>query len=163
MLLLAALTLSVVAQPPVDFTGTWKLDLSASDSLDAILEKQGVPWALRRAAGSLSTTQHIRHEGDVVVIRVVNAVRDKEERLPVGGDWEVKETDLGQARVRSAWSTDGKALVTTTETKLKDGTPARYLLTRTLADGGRTMVQLVEFHAGGKDLTARRVLRRQDP
>ena len=39
-----------------DFTGTWELDLEASQPMDELLKLRGISWAQRRLARSLSVT-----------------------------------------------------------------------------------------------------------
>lgn len=45
-----------------DFTGTWSVDKSKSQSLDAMLALMGVPWVARKVANSLDVITEIRHD-----------------------------------------------------------------------------------------------------
>lgn len=48
------------AQPAqVDFSGTWSMDLQASDSLDDLLQQFGVAWPLRKLLDNLPVQQEV--------------------------------------------------------------------------------------------------------
>lgn len=148
--------------PKADFTGTWKLDLAASDPLDEMLAAQGASWVERKAAGSFQVTQKVANKADGLEVCVESSLGTKCNLVKAGGGWEDKETDKGKVRARTDWSEDGKALVTTSEVTLKDKKPALMVVTRTLEDESKTTVQTIELKVkDGKSYKVRRVLRRQ--
>ena len=159
---------TIGAAPPLaggehpDFTGTWKIDLEASDPLDALLEVQGRSWIERKAARAMKVTQRITQTADSITIAVESVLRTKTDTFAIGGPWEERDTDeLGRVRVRTEWSEDGVRLVVRNEAKLKDGTQGELRISRWLEDGGKTMVQLVELALkDGRNPKARRVFRR---
>ena len=109
-------------------------------------------------------TQKVTQKPGALEICVESSVANKCSTTPVGAGWEDKQSDKGTARTRTDWSPDGQALVTRSEIKLKDGSPAQVKLTRSLADGGKTTVQLLELTTkDGTTYKARRVLRRIAP
>ena len=144
-----------------DFSGTFKLDLKASDSLDELLKAQGASWVERKAAGSTVVTQIVRHRGDVVEIQVKSSLRSRKETIRIGAGWEERETDMGKGRARTDWDADGKTLVTRMEVKSKKGETGEMIMRRSLADEGQTTVQALELRGkDGKTYKARRILRR---
>lgn len=161
----AALALALCAAAPAhpDFTGTWKLDLAASDPLDDLLDAQGAPWVAKKAAKTLVVTQKVALKPEGLEVCAESSLRSKCTIAKIGAGWEDRETEQGKGRARTDWSADGTALITVTEAKLKDGTPVELRMTRTLEDAGKTTVQLLELKAkDGKAHKARRVLRKQD-
>lgn len=150
------------AAAKADFSGTWKLDLAASDSLDEMLAAQGASWVERKAAGSVVVTQKVTPAPDGFEVCVETPVKNKCNPVRIGGGWEEKESEKGKVRSRTDWSADGKAVVTISEITLPDGKAARLDVTRTLEDGGKTTVQVIELKIkDGKAYKARRVLRKQ--
>jgi hypothetical protein len=144
-----------------DFSGTFALDLAASDSLDALLKAQGASWLERQAAARASVTQVVRHRGDSLAITVKSSLGTRTNQVRIGGGWETKQGERGQARTRTDWAADGQSLVTRTELPQKKGPPVVLTVRRSLADGGRTTVQLLELRAqDGARYRARRILRR---
>ena len=98
VLVLGALALAPAPAAAVDhpdFSGTFKLDLKASDSLDEMLKAQGASWVERKAAGSVVVTQIVRHRGDVVEMVVKSSLKTRKETIRIGGGWEERETEMG--------------------------------------------------------------------
>jgi hypothetical protein len=153
--LLAALALA--ANP--DFSGSWSLDLAASDSVDPILAAQGVGWAERQAAKSLTATQHIRQSTSTLTIDIESAVIDKTEVLPLDGSPQSGTTRDGKPRVaRTTWQ--GSALVTTAVVTAPEGAQ-QMTLARTLEDGNNTLRQHITLKlADGTTYEVDRIYRR---
>jgi hypothetical protein len=158
---LLALAAAAAAADRPDFSGTFKLDLKASDSLDELLKAQGASWVERKAAGAVVVTQVVRHRGDTLEIQAKSSLRTSKETIRIGAGWEERETEMGKGRARTDWDADGRTLVTRVEVKPKKGDPAELTIRRSLSDEGQTTVQALELRAkDGKRYTARRVLRR---
>jgi len=159
--LLLACTVPARAAEHPDYSGTWKLDLKASDSVDDLLKAQGKSWVERTAARNMAVIQVIRQSGDTLGIAVHTSVKDRDDTLRIGGGWEEKDSDdSGKVRSRTDWDPDGTTLVTRTAMTLKDGVPAEFIVRRTLPDP-KTLLQVIELRFDdGRTLTARRVLRR---
>ena len=153
---------AAAAAGKTDFTGTWKLDLAASDSLDEMLAAQGASWVERKAAGSIVVTQKVAHRPEGIEVCVESSFKHACNLVKIGAGWEEKSGDKGKAKSRTDWSPDGKAVITTSEISLQDGKSAQLVVTRTLEDEGKTTVQLIELKIkDGKSCKARRVLRTQ--
>ena len=161
LFLALALAGGAAAADRPDFSGTFKLDLKASDSLDEMLKAQGASWVERKAAGAVVVTQTVRHRGDVIEIQAKSSFKTSKETIRIGAGWEERETELGKGRARTDWDADGKTLVTRVEVKPKKGDAAEFTIRRSLADEGQTTVQALELRAkDGKTYKARRILRR---
>jgi hypothetical protein len=164
VLVLGALALApapAAAADRPDFSGTFKLDLKASDSLDEMLKAQGASWVERKAAGSVVVTQVVRHRGDVLEIEAKSSVKSRKQTIRIGAGWEEQETEMGKGRARTDWDADGKTLVTRVEVKSKKGESGEMTMRRSLADEGQTTVQALELRGkDGKTYKARRILRR---
>jgi hypothetical protein len=143
-----------------DFSGTFKLDLKASDSLDEMLKAGGASWVERKAAASVVVTQIVRHRGDVVEIEAKSSLKSNKRAVRIGGGWEEQETEMGKGRARTDWDADGKTLVTRAEFKAKKGEGGALITRRSLVDDGQTTVQALELRKDGKVYKARRILRR---
>jgi hypothetical protein len=158
LLTLATTGVAAAAERP-DFSGTFKLDLKASDSLDELLKAAGASWVERKAAGSVVVTQTVRHRGDRLEIEAKSSFKTRKDTIRVGAGWEERETEMGRGRARTDW--DGAVLVTRVEVKPKKGAAAELTTRRSLTDGGQTTVQALELRApDGKVYKARRILRR---
>lgn len=144
-----------------DFTGTWELDLEASDSMEEILKAQGRSWAERKAAGNMSVTQRITQTKDQMTIAIDSVANKSTEVLRLDGTAETKETPkMGTVQTHTSWDGDS-VLVTVVDMKLSDGDPATMVMRRQLRDQGKTMVMQIEMRLkDGKVLSANRILRR---
>jgi hypothetical protein len=144
-----------------DFSGSFEIDLKASDSFDELLKAQGASWLERKAAGSITVMQIVRHQGDALEVTVRSSVGTRKDAVRIGSGWEVRDTEHGKVRTRTDWTPDGQSLVTRSEVKLKGDRKAELLVTRSLTDGGKTTVQAMELRiADGKTYKARRILHR---
>lgn len=168
ILLFACLSTLLMTQPSlaadkVDFTGTWELDLDASDSVEAIMKAQGRSWAERKIADNLVVTQTITQSAETMVVEVTSTVKDKREVLKLDGSEEVKKTDdAGSVVSRTFWQAGGTQLVTENIMTLADGAKVNMVLTRFLEEEGKVMRQDISLKlSDGQVLTARRVLRQK--
>jgi hypothetical protein len=144
-----------------DFSGTFKLDLKASDSLDELLKAHGASWVERKAAASVVVTQIVRHRGDTIEIEAKSSLKSRKQTIRIGAGWEEQETEMGKGRARTDWAADGTTLVTRVEVKSKKGETGDLVMRRSLADAGQTTVQAIELRGkDGKLYKARRLLRR---
>ena len=73
IVLLSALMLLSRAGWAADYSGTWILDLSASDSLEPLLQAPGVSLIQRKAAANMAVTQQITQTGDKLTFKVVTS------------------------------------------------------------------------------------------
>ena len=146
-----------------DFSGTWVLDLAASESLDALLAAQGKSWPVRKLAGSMQVTQKITQTATTLTIEMEGALADRTEIMKLDGSWENKTAGTtGPGRTRTYWAPDGKNLVTESIVTLENGDNATMSAKRTLRDNGKTLVQRISLTLkDGNTLSANRILRKK--
>ncbi len=139
--LLFLLAFSVSALATVNFSGTWTLDLKASDSPDSMMKRMGVSFIERKLAASttLEATYHQTREVLTVSSRATGFSRV--ETFPLDGRTEAKnEKQMGAYTVRTVWSKDHKELISTSHFTAKNGKNAELIVVRKLTNGGRTLV-----------------------
>lgn len=142
-----------------DFSGTWVLDLGASDSIGPLLEAQGVGYLKRKIAGSMVVTHTITQEGDVVTIATDSALKSATTVLRVDGEIREVQGDRHPQRVRHYWQ--GDELVTSSILTMPDG-QATLTAHRCLSEDGQTFIQRIAFLApDGTRIEADRVFKRQ--
>ncbi len=157
----AASTTANVSATATDFSGTWLLDLEASDSFDPILAAQGIPQFQRRAINNASVTQVITQTDSALTIEAKTAFGSRQEDLNFDGQTRTVSSQLGTGATRSFWESNG-ALVTTFSGTSNQGRPIDATVSRSLADNGQTMVQTIELQAAdGSTFIADRVFRKQ--
>lgn len=169
--------------PTADFTGSWLLDRTRSDTLDAMLTLMGVPWIARKIANSIEITAVMRHE--VLAATLVaedhssmgitsneytfdgkpKNVTSKEGKtsvvtatlVPV--PWPVVEGPQPRSAAALAENpTTGASGCIRISTVLPDGA-GETIDTRCLVEGGRTLRQLMVYKKGDKTATLMRFLR----
>ena len=64
--LLFLLALSASGLAAVNFSGTWTLDLKASDSPEPMMKRMGVPFVERKLAASTKLEATYQQSGDVL-------------------------------------------------------------------------------------------------
>ena len=145
-----------------DFSGAWTLDSRASDPVEELLKAVGRSWLERKAASSARVTQRIVQTDDALTIEVDSTLRSTTEVLRTDGSIRTLTNEKGnQVSSRTFWSEDGAALITSTDAVLANGDRGRFVITRTIEDGGRTLRQRLELHMpDGRVLAADRILRR---
>jgi len=162
LLLSATIAAGAAAQGKVDFSGTWELDLDASDPVDDLLKAQGRSWMERKLAARTKITQIITQSATEMRIAVTSSVMDREEVLRLDGTPMTRKTLKGdEITVTTRWSKDNKALLSETTVQTESG-PAKVVSKRTLKDGGKTMVvETTMTVKGGKVFRARRIFRKR--
>lgn len=151
---------AALAAMPADLSGKWTLDLSASQSVDALLEASGASLVERAAAATVSVTQDMRVEGSVLVIAVDSSLFDRVERLPLDGRAEARTSKRGEPmEVRT--TIEGDRVVTRTRITGAGGV-SLLEIERRVEDGGQTLRQTVRYTpAGQAAMQAERVFRRE--
>ncbi len=144
-----------------DFSGVWELDLGASDSPVPMMEATGASWMERTAAKSMGVTQTITQTSGSVTIAVDSAAHDRLETLPLDGS-PFESVDRHGEPVSSSTKLVGESMVTTSTAKLEDGRKVPVVITRSLQDGGATLVQVVKMEVDpAKPMVMRRVFRKK--
>jgi hypothetical protein len=150
----------------IDLSSTWALDLKASDSTEALLKQSGVPALQRKLAASIKLGATYRQSKDHLTVQTRGPGFSRVQRFDLNGQPEAKTEKLtGPYTVRTAWSHDGKQLISTSAFRTKDGKGAALRVARQLVDGGNTLVLSGTLKVEGEPPRPadRRVWRRQMP
>lgn len=141
-----------------DFSGTWVLDLKASDSMEPILKARGVSWMKRKAVNGLKVTQTITQSGNQVTVETSASSKTRRTTMEVDGETRTVKNDQGSAEVRHAW--DGEALVSTSTMELDKG-EGTVTTRRSLSEDGQTLKQTITLKtADGTTHVVDRVFRK---
>jgi len=157
--LFAAVAPDAFAADPPDFSGTWVLDVDASDSPDDFLKLQGVSMLERKAVARIVVTLTIDQTPEKVSVGVSSAVKTETQEQVMDGTVRTQTTDTGPAQVKHYWSDEG-AMITVMTAANKDGEPITQVTTRTLS--GATMTQVISATAAdGSSVSMNRTFRKQ--
>ena len=122
-----------------DFTGTWELDLEASQPMDELLKLRGISWAQRRLARSLSVTLVIAQSTESLSFAALSSITSETVTIFPDDVPRSETTPKGdEVQVRHRWEEDG-TLVTVTSLTLADGKPGTMTAVRSLDPDGQTM------------------------
>ena len=161
---IALIGLSVSGLASVDFSGTWVLDLKASDSPEPILKRMGTSTLERIFAASTKLESTYRQSKNLLTITTRGPLFSRTEQLRLDGAPEMKtEKTTGPYTIRNAWSHHGKELISTSTFRTRDGKNAELTVTRKLADGGNTLVltQGLKIEGEPPEPVVRRIWRRK--
>jgi len=161
---IALLGLSVSGLASVDFSGTWVLDLKASDSPDAMLKRMGASALERKFAASTKLESTYRQSGNLLTITTRAPLFSRTERLRLDGHSEKKtENRTGPYTIRNVWSQHGKELISISAFRTKDDKNAELHITRKLAEGGNELVltQTLKIEGEPSQPVVRRIWRRK--
>jgi hypothetical protein len=132
---------SVSGLASVDFSGSWVLDLKASDSPDPILKRMGASALELMFAGSTKLESTYRQSRNLLTITTRGPFFSRTEQLRLDGAPETKtEKKTGPYTIRNVWSNHGKELISTSAFRTRDDKNAELTVTRALTDGGNTLV-----------------------
>ncbi|HEX4145646.1 MAG TPA: hypothetical protein VHY91_19225 [Pirellulales bacterium] len=145
--------------PQVDFSGSWQLNVEASDSLDPILEAIGLSFIERALVNNTVVTHVIRQTADELTIDVQTSFFSRTDHLPLNGQPADTLDPSGRpVESVSAWSDDGRRLISKIWVKPDK---QRFTLTRSMDEEHDAMEVLIEFFPQkGKPMASRRVYRR---
>jgi hypothetical protein len=161
---IALLGLGLSGLASVNFTGTWVLDLKASDSPEPMLKRMGRSVLEGKLAASTKLEATYRQSGNLLTITTRGPGVSRPEYLRLDGHPETKtEKVTGPYTIRTSWSHDGKELISTSTFRTKDGKNAELIVTRKLADGGNTLVlsQTLKIEGERPEPVVRRMWRRK--
>ena len=144
-LLLAAASLVLLsasyAFAGTDFSGTWVLDLRASDSSDSMLKRLGVSWIERKLADSIDLESIYTQTPSVLTIHTRGPAFGRTELICIDGQPEAKEERLtGPYTIRTEWIDREMKLLSTILFRTKDRHDAQLTVVRELVDGGKTLL-----------------------
>jgi hypothetical protein len=161
---IALLGLSVSGLASVDFSGTWVLDLKASDSPDAMLKRMGASALERKFAASTKLESTYHQSRNLLTITTRGPLFSRSEHLRLDGAPETKtEKRTGPYTIRIVWSNHGKELISISAFRTKDDKNAELTVTRKLADGGNELVLTQRLKVEGEppQPVVRRIWRRK--
>lgn len=148
------LLIPVLAQQAPTVEGVWVQDKTLSENPDALLEAQGLPWAIRKLIASGTATEVIVANPEQVEIttKLAGATRVH------GGipDGQARSAD----EAMDAWSWSGDALVQT-KTSTKDGQDMKLVVTRKVVGSDRMLVHYALTVDGQPAHSFRQVFQRE--
>lgn len=125
----------------VNFSGSWTLDLRASDSPDSMMKRMGVPWIERKLAASTKLEATYHQTRDVLTVTSRAPGFSRVETFHFDGRTETKnEKRTGAYTIRTAWSNDHQQLISTSHFKTRHEKNAKLVVTRQLSNGGKILV-----------------------
>ncbi|MEM9177592.1 MAG: hypothetical protein AAGC67_20440 [Myxococcota bacterium] len=148
------------ALPAAAWSGVWRLDADASDSVEPMLEVMRAPWIARKAAAVMTPTMRITalaHGG----LRVINEnpIQTTDQEIFVDGVKRDRLDPLDRKVVRSAtWNDTGELVVRNWNHVASD---AVVEVTSTWQLAGDTIEIRNAIEAEGDALLVRRVFRKQ--
>jgi len=158
----------VVAQA-ADYSGSWEMDLAASDALGPVLREMSLNRVLAALVSRLAVRQTIAQDADKVSVTVKTALSTDEFELR----WDGALTQLpgltgGWTAAASRWLEDGRLETRQHLAAEASGRPDApeadaFETVRSLHDGGQTLWEEVCVRRAGAPVpgvAARRVLRR---
>ncbi|MEL6342996.1 MAG: lipocalin/fatty-acid binding family protein [Myxococcota bacterium] len=138
-----------------DFSGTWILDLSASDSVEPLLKARGVSMVKRKAAASMSVTRIISQSGNSMTVNTVTSAKNETKTYQVDGQTRTVSGDQGSADISHRW--DGEVMITTAQSA--EGTMTTR---RTISADGRTLTEQLTYKGSdGSPIVVNRIYTKQ--
>jgi hypothetical protein len=132
--------------PRPDFTGTWKLDLKASDSFDAVLKAQGISAIERKVLSTLQTTHIILQKEDWIQVTIKTPVSTKTQEFILDGSIsEIESQRFGCIRGKNFWDDDQMSWVLVAQMVVNKN-PIELITTRTLEGLGELMKMKVQVN-----------------
>ncbi|MBV8584682.1 MAG: hypothetical protein JO308_00220 [Verrucomicrobia bacterium] len=133
--------LVVSASASQDLSGTYCLDLQASDNYEPIMAQMGVSYLMRKVAAFIQLQATYTQKGDTLSTLTTGPGFAMHETMHTNGQNEPSsETLLGGhvLHTQSTWS--GNQLVTVDQVQMPSGKTACLTITRELKDNGRTLL-----------------------
>ena len=153
-------------QDKPNFSGTWKLDLKASTSVEPLMKQIGANLLEQKYAAwiTLKATVHQTEQVLTVATRGLGFALDRTLYLDGRTDPSNKQL-LGATalKTRTAWSEDQKQLVETHQIKTKQGKEGELIIKRYLINDGKSMVLAftVKLNAEPQITSAREIWHKQ--
>lgn len=148
----------------VDFSGKWALDLGASSSAHAMLQRLGASWVERRFGSSLQMEATYTQTSHSITVDRQGFGFQKTDVIRTDDKPQLEEDSLlGRYTIRSHWSENGTELVSDISFRTKDSRDAQMTVVRQLLDGGQTLVWSSTMNVTGEPgrWTVRRVWRKR--
>jgi hypothetical protein len=167
LLLTAVSTLIFLVSPLfgfVDFSGKWVLDLGASSSPHAMLNRLGASWVERRFGASIQMEATYTETPQLITVDYQGFGFQKTDLIRTDGKPEIQEDSLlGRYTMRSYWSEGGTQLISDISFRTKDSRDGQMVVVRKLADGGKTLIWNSKLEISGESgsWTVHRVWRKR--
>jgi len=147
------------AGDPPDYSGTWVLDIDASDSPDEYMKAQGASLLERKAVANIVVTLTIAQTPEKVSVNVSSAVKTELQEQVMDNTVRTQTTDTGPAQVKHYWGDSGE-MISVMSVANKDGEPITQVTSRTVS--GATMTQVISVtKADGSSVSMNRIFRKQ--
>jgi hypothetical protein len=136
------------ASARANFSGTWVLDLDASDSFAPLLESYGVGPAQRRLVDNTQVTQVISQSERALTITVKTPYNTRTEEILLDGTPQSQQGQLGSYTATSRWSEDGSMIVSEAVLNGQNGESANFTMRRFLEDNMMIQQMQLQFQDG---------------
>ena len=177
--LLAVLTWFAVCSPPQtsavtgpvqsnkpNLSGTWTLDLSASTSLDPLMNQIGASPLDRKYAAWTRLTATLNQTEDTLTVATRGLGFALDQTLYLDGHTDTGNLSLLGAtslNAKTVWSNDTKQLIETHQVRTKQGKEGQLIIKRYLIEQGKTLVVVLslKLNAEPSETTARQIWHKQ--
>jgi len=149
---------AVAEEAGVDFSGSYALDVAASDNPTEMLAALGVSWAFRKAISKFSRTVHIEHDHDAWTETTVAPGVTRTTHLDLSGAPTVEISPVDKSAVTITASVQGDAVVSTSA--YPPGSGKAQHISRTLEGGGARYVVVNTLTVGDREIKVRSVFNR---
>jgi hypothetical protein len=126
-----------------NFSGTWKLDLKASTSVEPLMRQIGASLLQQKCAAWIRLKATIHQTENVLTVATRGLGFALDRTLYLDGRTDPSNKQLLGAtalKTRTAWSEDQKQLVETHQIKTRQGKEGQLVIKRYLIDDGKSMV-----------------------
>jgi len=149
-----------------NLSGNWTLDLSASTSLEALMNQIGASPLERKYVSSTRLTAILKQTGDTLTVATRGPGFTLDQILYLDGRIDTGSLKLLGAtslNTKAAWSSDNRQLVEIHEIRTEQGKDGILIIKRYLEDQGRTLVVVfsLRLNAVASQTSARQIWRRQ--
>jgi hypothetical protein len=149
-----------------NLSGTWTLDLSASTSLDLLMNQIGASPFDRKYAASTRLTATLNQTEETLTVAARGPGFALDQTLYLDGRTDIGNLNLLGAtslNVKTAWSKDNKQLVETHQIRTKQGKDGNLIIKRYLLDQGKTLVVVysLKLNAESSETSGRQIWRKQ--
>jgi hypothetical protein len=126
-----------------NFSGTWKLDLKASTSVEPLMRQIGASLLQQKCAAWIRLKATIHQTENVLTVATRGLGFALDRTLYLDGRTDPSNKQLLGAttlKTRTAWSEDQKQLIETHQIKTRQGKEGELIIKRYLINDGRNMV-----------------------
>ena len=147
-------------------SGTWTLDLSASTSLDPLMDQIGAALVDRKYAASTKLTATLNQTAGTLTIAARGPGFALDQTLYLDGRTDTGNLNLLGAtslNAKTVWSHDYKQLLEAHQIRTKQGKDGKLIIKRSLIDQGKTLVVVYNLKLNGEpsETSARQIWRKQ--